>query len=79
MCDKAQVVKSRLNRMSYEATNMATKLRAEELDSASDRHIACVISTDGRSMRTDEGICREFCYYFQKEARSKSGSVRQFG
>lgn len=57
--DQAHVAKTRLNRMSAEATNMAAELHAEELHNASDGYITCVTLLD-------RGICREFCNYFQK-------------
>ena len=44
---QALVVRARLKRMSSEATNMAQELQAEELRHVADRHIACVISSDG--------------------------------
>lgn len=46
--------------------NMAVKLLLVELHSASDRHIPCVISPNGRTLVTDKGICQVFCNYFQK-------------
>lgn len=48
------------------ATNMAAKLLVGELHNASDRHIACVISPNERTLATDNSICQVFCNYFQK-------------
>ena len=63
---QALVVRARLERMSCEATNIAPKLRAEELRHAADRHIPSVTLPDGQRRITNEAICKEFRQYFLK-------------
>ena len=62
---QALVVRTRFKRMSYEATNMAEELRAEELRHANDRHITSVISLDGQRRTTNEAICKEFRHFLK--------------
>ena len=76
---QAQVVRSRLKRMSCEASNMAQELRAEEMRAASQRHIASVTSPDDQRLTTNGDICRQFRDYYQDLfTRSPGLSSAQF-
>ena len=57
---QALVVRARLKRMSYEATNMAHELWAEELRHASDQHITSVTLLDSQRQTTIEAIVGSF-------------------
>ena len=57
---QALVVKARLKRMSFKATNMAQELRAEELIHTIDRHIASVTSPDGQCQTTKKPFVGDF-------------------
>lgn len=73
------VVRSGLKRMSSEGTNMAGKLRAEKVRSASNRHIASVTWPDRRTGTTNTDICETFRDYFQDMfTREPSLNTAQF-
>lgn len=58
--DQALVVRSVLNRISSEGTNVASLLRVEEIRNASRRDISCVTMPDNRTLATNAGICESF-------------------